>query len=111
MSDLPVLDRASALSRLMNNEALYNQLTQMFINQVKNLAPIQLEINDNHADLLLSVHSLKGSAGEIGASALHAVLSSVEHRMKYEPIKVTDSDFQHINEELARLMEVIEPNH
>lgn len=111
MSNLPVLDRPSALSRLMNNEALYNQLIQMFISQVNNLPPLQIDVNDNQADLLLAIHSLKGSAGEIGARALHAVLSDVEHTMKHGPEKLTDADFQHINEELTRVMEVIKPNH
>ncbi|MEG3766048.1 Hpt domain-containing protein [Alteromonas sp. 14N.309.X.WAT.G.H12] len=110
MSDLPVLDKPSALSRLMNNEALYNKLIHIFIEQVSNLPPFQADINNVSSDLLLAVHSLKGSAGEIGASALHGELTRVEHRMKYEPEELTDSDFQQVNEQIARLLDVIDPH-
>ncbi|MBU2976673.1 Hpt domain-containing protein [Alteromonas sp. C1M14] len=111
MSDLPILDKTSALSRLMNNEALYNKLIVMFIGQVNDTKPL-LEVQQPHSpDLLLAVHSLKGSAGEIGAKALHALLSQIEHTMKHEPENITASDFNSINEEVSRLLALLGPQH
>ncbi|WP_240703137.1 response regulator [Cohnella luojiensis] len=82
--DLPGLNALLAIQRLDGKTNLYLQLLDKFQQQysdVENLLPKLLE-EDNRAEAIRLVHSLSGTAGHLGASAVQEIASAVERSLK-----------------------------
>lgn len=105
MSTTDTLDKASALKRLMNNESLYDKLVILFTSQIDDVKTKLAEFRELPPETLrFSLHTLKGSAGEIGAEALHSELARVENIVKTTPESISEEDIRAVEHEINRLM-------
>jgi PAS domain S-box-containing protein len=83
---LPLLERDAAVRRLGGRQALYERLTQSFAQD----APAELEALQQHlqraarADALRALHTLRGLAAAIGATALAAQAGGQELALREE---------------------------
>jgi PAS domain S-box-containing protein len=83
-SETLIWDKRAALIRLMNNETLLLRICKIFMES----SPQKIEelgrcITENNAEKTLKLtHSLKGSAGDLGAVDLHRLFSSMEQAAK-----------------------------
>lgn len=88
-----VWDKPAALKRLMHNEKLYSKILTLFISQAEQVkSDISANSLDDLSALHHSLHSLKGSAGEVGAVQLYQVLFEAEQKIKQAPETVTEED-------------------
>ena len=83
----PIWDRDSALRRLLNNETLLNRVLTMFFEQAESrLGEIEnLMAEQKYQDAKVLAHTLKGSAGEVGATRLHFHLGELEKALVNAP--------------------------
>lgn len=77
---MPVLDTADGLKRSMGREALYARTLASFVRHFAASAQKARAAlaGADHETLCLTTHSLKGAAGQIGATALQAIAARVE---------------------------------
>ncbi|MCE5235133.1 MAG: Hpt domain-containing protein [Clostridiaceae bacterium] len=78
----PEVDREAAVARLAGNEALYDELLQMFFDE-----GLALRLNDilrarGAQDAAFCAHSLKGTAANLGLNGLSAAAAEVEHALR-----------------------------
>ncbi|MCD4776660.1 MAG: Hpt domain-containing protein [Candidatus Aegiribacteria sp.] len=79
-SELPVLDRSVLMESLGNDKELIKEILELF----KDTTPEIVENLDNAAnegnieEVKRNAHSLKGSAGNIGAKALEESMRNIE---------------------------------
>ena len=96
----------------MNNESLYDKLLTLFAAQIND---IRVKLNQfqelDSETLRLSLHTLKGSAGEIGAEALRCELARVEGIVKAAPDTVSEDDISAVEHEIDRLMGELATHH
>ncbi|MBU3024010.1 Hpt domain-containing protein [Aestuariibacter sp. A3R04] len=105
MNTTLTLDKKSALKRLMNNENLYDKLVILFSEQVEDIRRTLQNYRDMDTDSLrFALHTLKGSAGEIGAEALRVELARVETIVKMTPDSISDKDIHAVEHEISLLM-------
>lgn len=83
----PIWDRDNALRRLLNNETLLNRVLTLFFEQAENrLGEIgNLISQQKYQEAKVQAHTLKGSAGEVGATRLHFHLSELEKALVNAP--------------------------
>jgi CheY-like chemotaxis protein len=91
-------DKQAALTRLMNNEALLSKICQIFMDS----SPHKIEslgqaIKDRNFEAVIKLtHSLKGSAGDLGAVNLHQLFSSMEQLAKIPEIEKLEQCYQSV---------------
>ncbi len=75
-----LIDKATALERLGGSTSLYQKIQRTFLSDsIKNLTEGKQFIQQkNWSDARTSIHTLKGSAGFIGANQLHTLASDSE---------------------------------
>ena len=79
-STLPILDKQSALDRIGGDEQLYDEVLELFLEDV----PIQISKLDtavvslDRAVIERQVHSIKSAAANVGAEALRAICFDAE---------------------------------
>lgn len=80
----PVLDSEAGIERLMGNRALYLRVLARFRNDYRDAATAIRGALDAHDTSLAQrlAHTLKGAAGMIEASALHAAAQALEDALR-----------------------------
>jgi two-component system sensor histidine kinase/response regulator len=81
MGSLSSLDTADGLSRCMGNMSLYQRLLKGFAKTQHDFAK-ELSATPDRASALMTVHTLKGLAGNIGATRLHQAATQLEATMQ-----------------------------
>ena len=80
MSDLPILDSAAAIERIGNDQELYFEVLEIFLDdapkQVETLEAA-LEASDGET-ATRAAHSIKGASANVGAERLKAVALEME---------------------------------
>ncbi|WP_299075200.1 ATP-binding protein [uncultured Paraglaciecola sp.] len=108
-SDTVEWDKHSALTRLMNNETLLAKICQMFIES----SPSKIEAlgqsikNKNYQEIGKLAHSLKGSAGDLGAVYLHQLFSSMEQLAKIPEIEKLEQQYQIVISRYASFIAIL----
>ncbi|BBN83905.1 hypothetical protein PA25_38900 [Pseudoalteromonas sp. A25] len=79
-TNLPSLDSASALSRLMEDQCLYTKICELFKESASaRLAEMTEAIERvDHEKIKQAAHALKGQAGDVGAKRLHYLSDQLE---------------------------------
>lgn len=99
---IPLWESEQALARLGGNQMLLNRILAMFLAQidVKHEAFNRALAQDNLSDIQFISHAIKGVAGDVGASALHAEAAKIESLAKSKQLTA-------IHEEAAILANLI----
>ena len=108
-----VLDRAEGLRRVRGNEKLYRELVAVFLRDLPRLIGLlQLAVQNRSAkDLHAAAHSLKGSAGHLGASVVVRGAWALETMGQHGDLADMESCWQRLEldlQELTRLLQSIE---
>lgn len=84
--ELSVWDKAEALSRLGGNEALLGKIIRSYVHDApKMLDSLEKSVQMNDASSVqLHAHSIKGSAGNVGAQKLQQIAKTIELAAKEE---------------------------
>ncbi len=84
IEQVPGLDLADALERVMGNRVLYESLLRLFRDQYR-LAPERIEAGMNRGawrDVEELIHSIKGTSGMLGAMAVHCAAQCLDQSLK-----------------------------
>lgn len=108
--DLPLWDEADALHRLGNNSALLNKIIESFVNNGGNpLVMLKEALTQNNSeDAQLHVHSLKGSAGNIGAMKLQAIAKRLEEAANNTNLSQVREGLEECTNTLNETLKVLE---
>ncbi|WP_282145659.1 ATP-binding protein [Alteromonas stellipolaris] len=92
-SDAPVWEKSRALSRLANNQVLFDKICEMFIESVPSKCDeIKAAVNDKDVSKIKLVsHTIKGMAGDIGAVMVQRRFSDIERLAKDEKLLEIDN--------------------
>lgn len=92
-SDTLVWEKSRALSRLANNQVLFDKICEMFIESVpRKCDEIKAAVNDKDVSKIKLVsHTIKGMAGDIGAVIVQRRFSDIERLAKDEKLLEIDS--------------------
>ncbi len=108
MTDLPVLNAQQALFRLGNHQPLYQRLLTLFDKQAHEVLS---QVESNHPLTVMSAHTLKGSAAEIGAERLREVMQQAEYAIRKDGtadpqllIRIS-TELLHVRKEIARYLQ------
>jgi PAS domain S-box-containing protein len=102
-------DKRAALTRLMNNEELLSKICQIFIDT----SPSKIEslgqcIAEKKLETVIKLtHSLKGSAGDLGAVELHQLFSSMEQLAKIPDMYELDKHYQTVLTRYASFISIL----
>jgi PAS domain S-box-containing protein len=102
-------DKQAALTRLMNNEALLSQICQIFMNSSPNkIEALGQSITEKNFEAVIKLtHSLKGSAGDLGAVYLHQLFSSMEQLAKIPEIEKLEQCYQSVLTSYASFVSIL----
>jgi CheY-like chemotaxis protein len=94
--ELPLWDEVDALHRLGGNNALMRKIIESFMNDgPKSLALLSKALEDNNTqDAQLHAHSLKGSAGNVGALKLQNFSKHLEDAAKDNNLSEVQAGFE-----------------
>ncbi|OBI82007.1 response regulator [Mycobacterium asiaticum] len=111
LDDIAGLDVKAAIGRMMNDRSMYERLLHRFAwgNSAATAATITGQLDRGElADAQRSAHSLKGSAGAVGAVEVQARAAALESAVKQQ---ASEDELRAANarlaEELARLVEAV----
>jgi PAS domain S-box-containing protein len=110
-ADAPVLDKATALARLAGNEDMYRRLLQKFCaGQADAVVLVRAELAAGDRDgARRRVHTLKGLAGNIGATALWNEAAEAERCIAAnELVSLCEASISRLDSELARVIAMID---
>lgn len=109
-TDLPLWDEADALHRLGGNSALLRKIIDSFMNDAaKSLAGLAKALEENSSeDAQLHAHSLKGSAGNVGALKLQAIAKHLEQEAKNKNITKAQAGFKKCENALNATLKIFE---
>lgn len=110
LPELPGIDSASALARLEGNLSIYQRLLSKFCsNQRDAITQLKDALNrDNQEGALRIAHTLKGTAGTIGATALFKKTKSLEAALREEAIDRYEPLLIALADELEQTLHVIQ---
>lgn len=102
---LSTIDAAQGLHVTQGNQDLYRSLLQRFLEQIDNFEHdfTQAYMTGNHETALRVLHTLKGNAATVGATAAHKESNVLEQACKAHPAA------EEISEQLASLTASLEP--
>jgi HPt (histidine-containing phosphotransfer) domain-containing protein len=102
-------DKHAALTRLMNNEALLSKICQIFMNSSPSkIEALRQSITDKNFEAVIKLtHSLKGSAGDLGAVDLHQLFSSMELLAKIPEIEKLEQCYQLVLTSYASFVSIL----
>ena len=109
--ELPLWDESDALNRLGNNSALLSKIIQSFMNDgKKSLASLRQALDEGNCEnAQLHAHSLKGSAGNVGALKLQHIGKHLEEAAKnqhFEEIRAGYNECENVLNETLALFEI-----
>jgi PAS domain S-box-containing protein len=109
--EIPGIDRASGLRRVAGNEALYRKLLHDFhrdyATTVESTRAALAESRVEDAERL--VHTLKGVAGNIGATALHEAARELDDALRRGEPDEVETLLPRVESELRVVMDGLEP--
>jgi HPt (histidine-containing phosphotransfer) domain-containing protein len=107
--ELDGIDIKAGLAIAQNNQALYLRLLLKFkANYANAITPITLALNNHDfAHIVLLAHTLKGVAGNIGATALYELCQQLEHNAVQRDI--TPLFLTQCQDELSRIELALAP--
>jgi CheY-like chemotaxis protein len=81
---VPVLDRAAAVARMAGNVALFEQMLPLFAANLRQAAADLQAASESaaHDEMVRLVHTLKGTAGTMGAERLAGIARRAERAMR-----------------------------
>lgn len=87
-ADLPLWDESDTLKRLGNNSALLHKIIESFMHDgLKSLTALRTALEENNSkDAQLHAHSLKGSAGNVGAFKLQSISKHLEQAARNQDL-------------------------
>jgi two-component system sensor histidine kinase/response regulator len=102
VDSMPGLDIPAALKRLAGNKKLFYRLLGDF---VKTNSSISAQIRDtikkqDFGKARMFVHTLKGTAGNLGATQVHSISVALEEAIKRNDPDSTEKEIQHLEVEL-----------
>jgi len=102
--NIPGLDTKAALVRIGGNKSVYKKVLEKFIHSQSSVSSeIKAALKEGNFDQAkLLAHSLKGVAGNIGASSLHQQAEQLEALIKQEA--VTDTALDNMDNELMQVL-------
>lgn len=105
----PVYDRADALARIADDEALFNELLDMFLGDVEGyLADIRQAIaGGDMAHLQRATHTLKGILATFSATPAQAEAQALEQAARNNQAELAGPGLERLERELARLLPVL----
>ena len=80
--DWELFDRAAALSRLDDDEALYAEIATVFISQWPQLRSRLLESSADEAEFIAANHTAAGLFGQLGFNGLMGALRDLEQKSR-----------------------------
>ena len=103
-SSPPVLNKKEALARLGNDEAIFNNIVTLFLDQ---MPARSLELNDagernDYATLATLAHTLKSSAATVGATALQSLFITLENASAGKNAETVSRCIAQIGKEFSR---------
>jgi HPt (histidine-containing phosphotransfer) domain-containing protein len=109
-ASVAVLDTAEATSRVLGNGALYLRMLRRFQqDHPPDASPIRAALDS--ADLALAhrlAHTLKGTAGMIGAHRLHQCASVLEQSLRIHGAHAAHEELQALEDALHEVLVVVE---
>lgn len=108
--DLPLWDESDALKRLGNNAALLNKIIESFMNDgPKSLSALGTALDeDNSSNAQLHAHSLKGSAGNVGALKLQNIAKHLEEAAKNNNLQEVRAAYDECEHVLGETLTIFE---
>ena len=105
-----VWDKQSALTRLMSNESLLLKICRIFMDtSPEKIDDLGKSIQDENLSMVIKLtHSLKGSAGDLGAVDLHQLFSSMEQIAKTSNIEELQQCYQIVLTSYAAFIAILE---
>jgi two-component system sensor histidine kinase/response regulator len=81
---LLVFDRVAAVRRVGGDEAMFELLTGMFLDELQNMLPLLGDsiTQGNAHDARLQAHTIKGAAGTLGAQIMQETARQIEYHAK-----------------------------
>ncbi len=110
LPDLPGIDLTAALARVCGNHESYRKLFLKFAeNQANVIVEIRNALNNDNRELATHIaHTLKGTAGNIGATVLHKKATNLESRLR-EGKDIDRALIDEMATELNKLLEFTAP--
>ncbi len=104
-SELLVLDRALALSRVGGDEDLLREIAELFLDDYPNLLEqIQKAVESRDAfGLERASHSLKGSVANFGAEPAYQAAFELERLARSRDLSAVDEALHRLEENMANL--------
>lgn len=92
----PIWDKTDALHRLGDNDVLLNKIIESFMNDgPKSLSALRTALDENNSEhAQLHAHSLKGSAGNVGALKLQEFSKHLEESAKNKNLSEVQAGFE-----------------
>lgn len=112
IQDLPILDRKTALRRVMGDEGMLERLLNNFKKEFQHAVSgiVEEAENNDWATVKRMVHTLKGASGAIGGDRLQKACMEMEERLCCEQdLQTLQPDFDTLAEVLAELLAEISP--
>ena len=108
--DLPLWDEANSLIRLGNKKALLNKIIESFMHDgLKSLAALRTAIEDNNSESAhLHAHSLKGSAGNVGALKLQEFSKHLEEAARNKNLNEVKAGLEECENILNDTLQIFE---
>lgn len=110
-SDTPVWDKSRALSRLANNQVLFDKICEMFIESApRKCDEIKAAVKDKDVPTIkLLSHTIKGMAGDIGAVLVQSRFSHIERLAKDEKMLEIDNALPDAINEVSAILNALKP--
>lgn len=104
------IDTASGLATLANNSSLYRRLLMRFIEKFSAMPKQLAEMvdKDDIEGAALIIHSLKGTAGNVGTTSLHLLAADIEQALKARLIDQVRAKLFVLENELNAVLKDIE---
>jgi len=108
LPDLPGIDKADGLRRMMNKPALYEKILRDFHDRLIDAPQVirAMLASGDFSSAERNAHSIKGLAGTIGALALQDAAKALEHAL-HESQKPSEAAFAQFEQELRTVIDGI----
>jgi HPt (histidine-containing phosphotransfer) domain-containing protein len=109
-SSFPVLERAEGIRRSGGDESIFNELTTIFLADVGRLAGlVRTAVEQQSADgLIYAAHTLRGSASQIGATAVAERSRILEKMARAGDLSKSHEQLRLLNEDIQQLTDLLQ---
>lgn len=103
-------DREAGLACMEGDESLYDAVVAVFYQQLTGeFAGLPMALRERHSEAVSrQVHTLKGSAGSVGAKRLEAAASAVDRELKSGVSEVSTSLIDELDSALHSAIDVMQ---